>query len=363
LKIDKNEGVFIKMNLEKCVPLYVTEAEKENDGKSRKRPPFVLLFPIVNELTIFKGVCVQFCFALRDLVFLPLSALQVIYTKVTKRYIYNLTTLICFSISLFIAHYFGLTLEWFVGVISKQHFYPMRGLYTLSYIMMKHLTKVHDFIHKAIRGAIRDNKSIIPPALLYIFYILFSYITHLFQVCVLVAGFYQSKEGAFINGLVHVQIINYKKFLPKFTDKNQFIQESFYRISMIFGIIYHLKHNTIEQVKALLMHEYGFVLYRFFLVIFTDDFETYKGNIAKSEKSAILELNGEYKGSASKSTFIACSHESIAILITMLYYFGLVKLHIFIIFIAIAALLTIPISILFKLGISSEPSKDKKKKD
>lgn len=352
------------MILDKSIPLSTDDTTKEKDESANKRSPFVILFPIFNELTNIKGVLVQLFFAIRDIAFLPLSVLPIFNKKLSEeKKKYNFVTFLCFFGSLLFIHICGFTIDWFVQILSSQKFYPMKGCYTLSYIMVKHLAKLHDFIHKALRGSIREKKSVLLPAFAYTFYIIFSYFVHLFQIGVQIAGYYQPKEGAFMFALAHVQVINYKKFLPKFSDGNQFIQESFYRLTMLFAIIFHFEHNTMHQVKAVLIHEYAFAMLRILLATLSTDFEKFKKSIKNGENNAVLELNGVYKGATSKSTYIVCYHESIAIIMTMLLRFGTAQYKKYVLLsLFVLAVSSVVVPKLWMHSVKADSSKDEKKK-
>ena len=345
------------------------------DKKAYSRRARMFIDPIINELYIFIGVICQLFFAVRDLFFLPLTMFQKPKTEAEKAKIkYNQISFIAFLIPLIAIQIIGWfyipTFQLMIDILAGQSIYPMKGVYTLSYIIMKHLSKMKNFAHRAVRGAIRDNSSVAISLVLLTFYNFFSFIVQMIQICTLISGYEQfqlmdpikqAHKNLFLIALVNIQVINYKKFISKFLDGNQFILESYYRINAIFAIIYHWLFNSIEQVYYIVGTELCFSLARYYLCSYTLDYDDYHIKMVKNKNNALLELDGKYTGHVHKSNFMLSYHESIAYILTLLIQFGPIPFRIsMLVFLAVMTVLSLIVPHALAKSI---PIKDKKKTD
>ena len=360
-------------NLEKRLFPLFEEKTAEDDSVAFGRRWKMFIDPFINEYLVFKGVLIQLFFALKDLFFLPFAYFSQSKENDNKSK-YNCAAFIAFIIPLIIVQIIGWfylpTFQLMIDLLAGQSIYPMRGVYTLSYILMKHTVKMKQYAHRAVRGAIRDNLPILSSIVLLTFYNFFSFVVQMIQICTLISGYEQfqalppekqSKKNPFLIALVNIQVINYKKFISKFVEGNQFILESYYRINMLFAVTYHWLFNSMQQVYNLLGTEFCFSSARYYLCSYTLDYGKYNQKMVKNANNAVLELNGQYKGHVHKSNYMNSFHESIAYILTLLLQFGPIpfRLTLFVLIVLFAVLsIFVP-----KLMAKTLPVSDSKKKD
>lgn len=360
-------------NVEKRLFPMFEEKTVKDDSTAYGRRLKMFIDPFINEFIVMKGVLIQLFFAVKDLFFLPLSFLSNSNTDDNKTK-YNRVAFIAFLIPLIIVQLIGWfylpTFQLMIDLLAGQGIYPMRGVYTLSYILMKHTMKMKQYAHRAVRGAIRDNLPILPSLIHLTFYNFFSFVVQMIQICTLISGYEQfqalppekqSKKNPFLIALVNIQVINYKKFISKFVEGNQFILESYYRINMFFAVTYHWLFNSMEQVYNLIGTEFCFSLARYYLCSYTLDYGEYNRKMVKNANNAVLELNGQYKGHVHKSNYLNSYHESIAYILTLLLQFGPIsfRLTLFVLLILFAFLsIVVP-----KIMLKFVPIEEKQKKD
>lgn len=185
----------------------------------------------------------------------------------------------------------GLDFDSGLELMKIQTIYKLWAVYALFQIIIKFMMKVHAFTHKIIRGAIRQEKSLILPILL-----------HSFSTCLLF-GCYSIYNGCYLSGLygkknimfsaaIHIQAIIAKKYLPKVLETPPAINEPINLIVLLLSIIDHLRIGNLYEIKDIIIYQFACLFIRFFLTTLTEDSPKFYKSLSEGVNSIYSQFQG-----------------------------------------------------------------------
>lgn len=226
--------------------------------------PRVTLF---TELHVTKALVCHLLQISRCIISLPLSLLRGFGTPEHKAAFAIVASEVIAMAAVLAA---GLDFSWGFELMKRQTIYKLWAVYTLLMIVLKFAIKMHKFTHLVIRGAIRENKSIVLPILCHSFTNLFLFMCYSVSNGTYLAGLF-GKSQLFFSACIHIQAIITKKYLPKVLDQNPCISEPINRTLMLLALAFHLTYGNWRQVLMMIEFEYGCAFGRWMLTSLTED--------------------------------------------------------------------------------------------
>ena len=155
-------------------------------------------------------------------------------------------------------------------MLRSQSFYKLWAVYTLFFIVLRFLNRIHKHTHRIIRGAIRSGHSLVIPILLHTISTMMISGSYCVYVGAYLAGLY-GKAILFISACLHIQAVIAKKYFPKVLETLPHYNETINRFVMLFAIGNHLSDGLFSQIYLMVVFEYSFAFVRFFLTSITED--------------------------------------------------------------------------------------------
>ncbi|OHS96517.1 hypothetical protein TRFO_09901 [Tritrichomonas foetus] len=241
--------------------------DKETEIKATKSLSYIIPMTLA-EFHVERSLLVYLTMISRNLLFLPFQFLGGIGNSQQFKYCFSI--IVCTALTFAIPYSLGFSLNSGLTMLRKQSYYKLWAMYTLFFIVLRHLIKIHRHTHKIIRGAIRQNRFLLIPILLHTLSNLMIFGTYNIYIGTYLAGQY-GKTGLFISACLHIQAVIAKKYLPKILEIPPQFNEPTNRMVLIFSIAHHLATGKRGPVITLLAFEYGFAFARFFLTSLTED--------------------------------------------------------------------------------------------
>ncbi|KAH0793247.1 hypothetical protein GPJ56_002805 [Histomonas meleagridis] len=263
------------------------DLDKEKDIKAYEGIKNIPSITVLSEFKVMQALMAHLSIITGNIVRLPLQLLKYKSTPEFK----NSFALLASIIIAFLGIYFaGLDFDSGLELMKTQTIYKLWAVYTLFQIVIKFLMKVHSYTNKMIRGAIRENKSMIIPILVHsLSNALIFGCYSIYNGCYL-AGLY-GKKNIMFSASVHIQAIVMKKFFPKIAENN-IASESILRLVMIFSIADHLRVGTVGEVKEIIIYQYICCFARFFLTSISEDADKLRKLYDEGLKDIFAQLNG-----------------------------------------------------------------------
>lgn len=288
-----------------CPPFL--DSDKEQDTKAYSLVSKIIP-TIFSEFYVIILLFINLTSIARNIVFLPFQILFNITKISTPQYKYACCVTLCMLISYAIPTYFHIDLEISTFIITHQSFYKIWAIYTLFFIIIRFLYRVHKHTHRILRGAIREGKLLIVPVFLHTLSDLFMIFSYDVYIGTYLSGQY-GKPGLFISACLHIQAVITKKYLPKILEVPPENNMAINRMVLVYAVTHHLSEHQFGKMSQLIAFEYLFVFIRLTLTALTEDCDDvlsslkngvrwysyqFVHNEASAEDSAIMNLPLEH---------------------------------------------------------------------
>ena len=244
-----------------------SDEEKDAELNAYKEMSHIPQVTLLTELHVTRALVCHLLQISRCLISLPLSLLRGFGTPEHKHAFAIVLSEVLPLAALLAA---GVDFAWGFELMKRQTIYKLWAVYTLLMIVLKFAFKMHKHTHLIIRGAIRENRSIILPILCHSFSNGFLFICYSISNGTYLAGLF-GKAQLFFSACLHIQAIITKKYLPKVLEQNPSISEPIYRTLILFALAFHLTYGEWQQVLMMIEFECGCALGRWLLTSLTED--------------------------------------------------------------------------------------------
>jgi hypothetical protein len=261
-----------------------SDNDKEREEFAFKQVAEIPKVTFVSELLVIRSLLVHLTLTAGQVITLPLWVLKTVFTwrLDSPEAVHSVAIFFSSLVTLLLTYVLPLSYDRAFEMMKTQSIYKLWAAYTLVKVVMKHVTKMHVFGHRILRGAIRTGSffSVVIGVLLHGFItaILF-YLYALYNATYLTGLF--GKPLLFFSACFHIQAVITKKWLPKVTENPPAIEEPIQRMVLLIAVVYHISYGTFDRVVMMIGFEYAVTFIRFFLCSLTDDAAKWFGALSK----------------------------------------------------------------------------------